>query len=161
MIVNSTRFGPVETPEDKIIKMAKPILGFEEFKRFVLIEIDEIRPFMWLQAVDEPAVAFLVVNPVLVYPGYRIEVNAMEIGEIKINDAKNVETYVIVTVPEDPREISVNLQGPILINTENNLAKQLVLVNSEYKIKFSLMDEMPIGEPATAAPTRENEMAGV
>jgi len=161
MIVNSTRFGPVETPENKIITMAKPILGFEDFKRFVLIEIDEIRPFMWLQAVDEPAVAFLVVNPVLVYPGYRIEINAMEVGEIKIDDVNNVETYVIVTVGESPGEISVNLQGPILINAENNLAKQLVLVNSEYKIKFPLLGEMPAGEITTAAPTKENEMVGV
>ncbi len=161
MIVNSTRFGPVETPEDKIITMAKPILGFEDFKQFVLIEIDEIQPFMWLQAVDEPAVAFLVVNPILVYPDYRVEINAMEIGEIKIDDVNNVETYVIVTIGENPMEISANLQGPIMINAENNLAKQLVLVNSEYKIKFPLMSQMPVGETAKAAPTRENEMAGV
>jgi flagellar assembly factor FliW len=73
----------------------------------------------------------------------------------------NVETYVIVTIGESPTEISANLQGPIMINTENNLAKQLVLVNSEYKIKFPLMSQTPVGETAKAAPTRENEMAGV
>jgi flagellar assembly factor FliW len=42
------------------------------------------------------------------------------------------------------------LQGPILINTETNLAKQLVLVNSRYQVQHRLMDV--IGE------TREEPM---
>jgi len=49
-----------------------------------------------------------------------------------------------VTVPEDPREISANLQGPILINTENSLAKQLVLVNSEYRVQHPLFDALEV-----------------
>ena len=144
MIVNSVRFGQLEVPDDKIITMEKPILGFEQVCRYCLVEVDEIRPFLWLQAVDEPALAFLVVNPLAFYPNYKIEVNSKEIGDLDIVRASSVETYAIVTVPEDPKEMSVNLQGPILINTENGRAKQLVLVNSDYQVRHILLDCSPV-----------------
>ena len=139
MKITTLRFGEIEVPGDKIITMAKPILGFEQLKRYCLIEREDYIPFLWLQSVDDPAVAFIVVNPLLFYQDYKIEVNPKEIEEIKVSDVSTVETYVIVTITPDPNQISINLQGPILINTETRLAKQLVLVNSNYDIKHYIM----------------------
>ena len=51
----------------------------------------------------------------------------MEIAELDVSRVNSVETYVIVTLSKTAEKISANLQGPILINTENNLAKQLIL----------------------------------
>ena len=155
MIVNSVRFGQLEVPDDKIITMEKPILGFEQVCRYCLVEVDEIRPFLWLQAVDEPALAFLVVNPLAFYPNYKIEVNSKEIGDLNIVRASSVETYAIVTVPEDPKEMSVNLQGPILINTVNNKGKQLVLVNSRYRVQHSITEAADQMEAVPAASQTE------
>lgn len=139
-VVQSLKFGTLEVPEDKIIYMERPVLGFEHLKSFCLVEIPELRPFLWLQSTEDTAVAFLVVNPVVFFPQYRIEVNPKEIAELRIARVENVETYVIVTTPEDPVQVSANLQGPILINTENNLAKQLVLVNSQYQVRHMLIE---------------------
>lgn len=140
MIVNTFRFGPLEVPEDKLITMERPILGFEGLTQFCLIEVDDLLPFVWLQSSDDPNVAFLVVNPIVFFPRYRIEINPKEIAELTVRRVESVETYVIVTVPENPKEISANLQGPILINTENSLAKQLVLVNSEYQVQHPIFE---------------------
>jgi len=142
MIVDSLRFGLVEVPDNKIINMVRPILGFEEYKNFCLIEMDDLHPFLWLQSTDNPTTAFLVLNPLVFFPNYRININSNEIAELNVNDSASVETYVVVTIPEKPEEISANLQGPILINTENNKAKQLVLVNSEYNVKHHIIDAM-------------------
>ncbi len=149
MIVNTLRFGPLEVPEEKLITMERPILGFESLAQFCLIEVDEIAPFLWLQSVDEESVAFMVVNPLVFFPDYRIEVNPKEIAELKVSRVESVETYVIVTIPDDSKDISANLQGPVLINTENNLGKQLVLVNSEYHVCHSLMEALETA-PVTA-----------
>lgn len=143
MIVKSLRLGQLDVPDDKIIKTEKPVLGFEHLTRYCLVEVEELRPFMWLQSVEDPAVVFLVVNPRVFFPDYRIEVNSKEIAELKVERVESVETYVIVTVPEDPCRMSANLQGPIIINTENNRAKQLILVNSEYHIAHSILDTLP------------------
>jgi flagellar assembly factor FliW len=158
MIVNSLRLGQLEVPDDKVIQTEKPVLGFEHLRRYCLVDVEELRPFMWFQAVDDPTVAFLIVNPKVFYPDYRIEVNSKEIAELQVRQVEAVETYVIVTVPDDPNEMSVNLQGPILINTENNRAKQLILVNSEYRIVHRVMDTMPKIQPETSM---EEELVGV
>ncbi|MBD3257173.1 flagellar assembly protein FliW [candidate division GN15 bacterium] len=140
MLVTSLRFGDLEIPEDKVITMERPILGFEGLQKFFLLELEDSQPFMWLHSLEDPSVAFLVFNPVILFPDYRIEINSKEIAELEVHSVGAVETYVVVTIPEDPEEMSANLQGPILINTENNRAKQLVLVNSHYKVRHSILD---------------------
>lgn len=142
MIIDSVRFGQLEIPDEKIITMQRPILGFEKLVSFCLIQREDMAPFHWLQSTEDPEVAFIVLNPAVFYEDYRIEVNPKEIAEMEIVDLKSVETYAIVTVPEDPKRMSVNLQGPILINTENGFAKQLVLVNSDYRVQHFIADEV-------------------
>jgi len=140
MLIDSLRFGQLEIPDKKVITMKRPILGFENLSRFCLIEREEMLPFLWLHSVEDPAVAFIVLNPVVFFPDYRIEVNPKEIAELAIDRLEAVETYVIVTIPEDTAKMSADLQGPVLINTENGFAKQLVLVNSSYGVTHDLMD---------------------
>ena len=142
MKISTLRFGELDIPDDKIITMPKPILGFERLKHYCIIEREEGEPFLWYQAIDDPAIAFIIVNPLFFFQGYRIEVNPKEIEELDIDNIKSVETYVIVTVPADARKMTANLQGPILINTENRLAKQLILVNSDYGVNHPLLDDM-------------------
>ena len=128
MKITSLRFGTLEIPEDKIISMPKPILGFEQLTRYCIIEREDSEPFLWYQSVEDPSVAFIVVNP-------------KEIEELRVSDVRSVETYVIVTIPADPRNMTANLQGPILINTETRLAKQMILVNSDYRVKHFILGQ--------------------
>ena len=139
MIVQSLRLGEIDVPDDKLIYMERPVLGFENYKQFCLVEVDELKPLLWLQSVEEAALAFLVVNPKIFVPDYKIEINSKEIAELDINNVEAVETYVVVTLAERPEDMTINLQGPLLINTENNQCKQLVLVNSEYDVKYKFM----------------------
>jgi len=143
MRISTSRFGELEIPDDKIIHMAKPVLGFENLKKYCLISGDDCEPFLWYQSVEDPEIAFIIVNPVLFYPEYRIEINPKEIEELKVDDTAAIETYVIVTVPNDPPQMSINLQGPILVNTQNRIAKQLILVNSNYNVRHYIFDGMP------------------
>lgn len=155
MKVRTLRFGELQVPEENVITMARPILGFEHLTSFCLVDIEDLRPFLWLQSTEEPAVAFLVANPLIFSHDYRIEINPQEIGELIVDDVRSVETYVIVTIPDSPRDISANLQGPILINRENNLAKQLILVNSSYSVKHNLLDAL---DEINAARPAETEL---
>ncbi len=143
MIVQSLRLGDIEVSEDKLITMERPVLGFEKYKKYCLIEIEELKPFLWFQSIDEPAISFLVVNPRMFMTNYKIEINSKEIAELKIDDINAVETYVVVTLAETPEEITANMQGPILINTENNRGKQLVLVNTDFDVKYHFMRYLP------------------
>lgn len=159
MVVQSVRFGQLEVPEEKLIRMQKPILGFEHLTTYCLIEKEEFLPFLWLQSVEDPAVAFVVVNPVVFFPNYKIEVHSKEVAELIISQVDLVETYVIVTIPEDPTQMSANLQGPILINTENTRAKQLILVNSDYQVRHNIFKAVQAASPL--AVEEKEELVGV
>jgi len=140
MKIVTSRFGELEVSEDLIIRMTKPVLGFEQIRKYVIVETEDFEPFKWLQSVEEPDLAFVIVNPLLFFPDYAIEVNPKEIEELKVEDAGHIITYVIVTIPSDYTRMTANLQGPVLINTRTNLAKQLVLVNSRHGINHRLVD---------------------
>ncbi|MEW5993342.1 MAG: flagellar assembly protein FliW [Candidatus Zixiibacteriota bacterium] len=159
MLVLTERFGQITVPDDKIITMKKPILGFERLTSYCLVEHDDFRPFLWLQSIEEPAVAFVVVNPAVLVPDYGMEIHSNEVAELMINRVERVETYVVVTIPSDITRMSVNLQGPILVNTENNLAKQLVLTNSDYRVCHRLLDLVP--ETSESVEISEGEMVSV
>ncbi|MDF1543643.1 MAG: flagellar assembly protein FliW [bacterium] len=162
MRFTTRRFGELDVPNDKLIKMARPLLGFEKLETFCMIESEEMAPFLWLQSTEDPEVAFIIVNPRLFYPDYKIEVNRAEVAELRINDVHQVETYVIVTIPTESTRISVNLQGPVLVNTENNLGRQLVMVNSDYGIKHFILDEVPDAiETDRVKAAREEELIPV
>ncbi|MGH8016337.1 MAG: flagellar assembly protein FliW [Candidatus Zixiibacteriota bacterium] len=135
--------------------MARPVLGFEKLGRFGMIERDEFRPFLWMQSIDDPEVAFIIVNPVIFRSDYRIEINPNEISEIEPTSPELIETYVIANVPEDWKQMTVNMQGPILINTSNNKAKQLVLMNSEYKVQHDVFEHEKITTTVSKTATKE------
>lgn len=144
MKVNTSRFGELEVAENLVVRMTKPILGFEQLKRYVIVETPDFEPFKWFQSMDDPQVAFVIVNPLLFFPEYAIEVNPREIDELRVDNVRDINTYAIVTIPQEYTRMTANLQGPILVNTRTNLAKQLVLVNSSYRIKHLLI---PTGRP--------------
>ncbi|MEK7774595.1 MAG: flagellar assembly protein FliW [Candidatus Zixiibacteriota bacterium] len=159
MEVRSSRFGSQQVPPDKIITMERPVLGFESLKTFCLLEREEYRPFVWMQSTDQPEVAFVLANPLIFFPDYHIEVHSKEIAELGVTSPSSVETWVIITIPEDPKEMSANLQGPIIINAENRKAKQLVLVNSDYSVRHELFSAKH-SEP-TVVRSRDRELVGV
>lgn len=142
MLLETRQFGPIEITEDDIIKFPKGILGFEELEQYVIIDHADSQPFRWLQCVDAPDLAFVVVNPVIFYPNYRVEVHAKEVADIGVSDPHDVEIMVVVTIPTQIEKMTANLQGPILINALNRTAKQLVLTNSEYSIQHSITEQL-------------------
>lgn len=152
MLIDSFRFGPMEIPDDRVIEMKRPILGFENLTRFCLVERDDLSPFLCLQSCEDPHVAFLATNPAAFFPDYRIQVNPREIAELEIEGLDEVETYVIVTITDNPEDTSVNLQGPIIVNTGNRTAKQLILVNSEYQVHHNLLEAIEALEQVQDTP---------
>jgi len=69
---DTTRFGRLEVTEDRVISFVQGMPGFERLKRFILIDHDQEGVFKWLQAVDDPAVAFLLTDPTSFKPGYTV-----------------------------------------------------------------------------------------
>ena len=61
----TTRFGNLEVDDDRLIQLQDGLLGFPDLKRFVLMDYKDT-VLKWFQSVDDPDVAFIVVDPSLV-----------------------------------------------------------------------------------------------
>ncbi|MDH5740346.1 MAG: flagellar assembly protein FliW [Nitrospira sp.] len=150
MKCTSTRFGSFEVSEDSIVRFPSGLLGFPEQQRYVILDHDTEAPFKWLQSVDEPGLAFVLMDPATFHPDYHIDVPADALAEIKEGQPDDLALVVILTIPsDDPGRITANLRGPLLISHTTKLGKQLVL-SEEFPTRHPLF---PAAPPSTVAPT--------
>ena len=144
MKIETTRFGTIEIDEDKIIKFVRGILGFPKDKRYALLPHKENSPFFWLQSLDSPELAFVVINPALVLSDYSFEVADDIERELGLKFPEDAEVLVIVTIRRSGDnnskqvEMTANLLGPIVINVERRLACQVVLDPNKYPVKYKI-----------------------
>lgn len=142
MILNTKNFGEIEIDEDKIIHFPEGILGFEEEKQFIIINNeDEENPFHWLQSISNPDLAFVIINPFFAYPNYDIIIPETAQEKLKIEDEKDVIVYSIVVVPEDMEKMTANLLGPIIINGNKKIGKQVILDDDRYTTKHYIFKQ--------------------
>jgi flagellar assembly factor FliW len=142
MKYRTSRFGQIAFEEKDILFLPKGILGFSQLSKYVIVEKNEYDPFKWLQSVEDTDVAFVIVDPTLFFPNYKLEVNEKELEELNFQQTKELITYVIVTVSPDPSQMSADLLGPLVINSKKKIAKQVVMPNSPYTTKHYILDEL-------------------
>ena len=124
--VKTSRFGELEIDDDKVIKMPDGMLGFNE-ERFIILNPENGGPFCWLQAVDNPSLAFVIIDPTQHSPGYRVNLTREEYDKLQLGPKSEVVLLSVVTMASEPRHITMNLQGPIVVNPDRMIAKQVVL----------------------------------
>jgi flagellar assembly factor FliW len=139
--IKTTRFGTISIREEKIIKMPFGMLGFSENKKFIILQHQENSPFFWYQSIDDPELAFVITNPFLFIPDYKVDLEAT-LKEMSWNgdgDKTYLELFIIVNVPRGmPHKMTGNFIGPVLVNSKVYEAVQIVLPNSSYTHKFPL-----------------------
>ena len=138
MQLETSRFGTIEVDNDAIVTFTQPILGFQEFRRFVLLPGPENSMVSWLQSVDSGELAFLVMDPRLVVPDYQVEIGPGELSELAVSRVDELDLYTLVVVPHDNSQVRTNLKAPILISRKHRLGKQTILDRSNYPIQFFL-----------------------
>jgi len=143
MKLKTFHFGEIEINEEDIIVFPDGILGFEDIKQYIIIpNPDSEVPFQWLQSVDEPELAFVITSPFIFKPDYEFDLPEKVVKALEIEKPEDVMTYSLVVVPEDVKDMTMNLRGPIIINTSNRRAKQIVLDKEEYSLKYKLFDNI-------------------
>lgn len=142
MKANTRFFGEIEIEDDKIIKFEKGIIGFPDMKNFTLIfdqESEDHNSISWLQSMDDADVAFPVLDPLIVCPDYNPQVEdelLKPLGELR---EENLFVLVMVTVPTDIKQMTVNLKAPIIINTDTKKASQLIIDNN-VPVKYNIYE---------------------
>lgn len=135
-------FGEIEIDESKIITFEDGIIGFPDMKKFTLIfdEEKEGRPSIsWLQSMDEPEIAFPVMDPLFVCETYNPSVEEELLKNLGTIKEDNLYVLVTVTVPQNIKELAVNLKAPIVINTDTRKASQII-VEDDLPVRYRIYD---------------------
>jgi flagellar assembly factor FliW len=148
MHLETTRFGPLEVEHGAIVHFPMGLLGFERFARWLVIDSDAVAPMRWLQCVDAPEVALLIVEPQLFFADYVPTLSAEDRDFLQLASLDELVVACVVVVPDDPSQMTINLLGPLALNAEKRVGKQLVLAESQFSARQRLLpDPMPADAP--------------
>ena len=140
--INTMRFGEIEVEDEKVVHFKKGIPAFEDEHEFVIIPYDEESPYYFMQSLKSPELAFLITTPFIFFPEYSIEVDDDTMAELNIKNSEDVLLYSIITIPNGSiRYMTANLLAPLVLNTENMQAKQLVMEKTKYTTKHRLFPD--------------------
>lgn len=142
MLVKTKFFGEVDLPEEKIVTLDRGLIGLEQYKRFTILydcEKEETN-ISWLQSVDEPALALPVIKPWIVKEDYNPVVEDELLSHIGELTEENLVILLTMTVPENLKEMSVNLKAPIVINADTRKGAQVIAENQDYEVKYKIYD---------------------
>jgi len=139
--IETPRLGKIVYKKADVVTFVRPILGFGQISHYVTVSRPDSEPFKWLQSTEDPSVGFAILDPRLVMPNYTVEVSAHDIRQLNGTESdEDYRVFGIVSIPRGhPEQMSINLQAPIITNTKNLKAVQLVLSYPGYSIRHSIL----------------------
>ncbi|MCM2280006.1 MAG: flagellar assembly protein FliW [Oligoflexia bacterium] len=142
MIIKTGRFGQLTVGDDEIIQVPQGLLGFPEYKKYCLVDPGDETLILWLQSVENPDIAFPLLEPKIFRPDYTARLSAAELRELKLENINQSAVFSILTIPEDATQMTANLKAPLVINLKEQVARQVVLQENEYSIKHLMFKEL-------------------
>lgn len=131
---------PEALPEPVTCELRLPmgILGFEQMKNYLLIANPEEQPFRWLQVKDNGSLAFVVIDPFLIVHDYHPDIPQADVEFLGLSRPDEAALLNIVTL-HGSSHATVNLKGPVVINRNTGIGKQVILANAaEYSVQHPL-----------------------
>ena len=116
--------------------------GFPECRDFILLDHQPVSLFRWLQSLDLPELAFVVIDPVRVVPDYPVERVRGLLAALGFTAADEAELLAICTFPAKPAEPTVNLMAPIAISPSTRLGAQLILHDASFGARETFLDRV-------------------
>ncbi|OCL27638.1 hypothetical protein U472_03555 [Orenia metallireducens] len=138
MKIKTRNFGIIDIEEDKVIEFKKPILGFEDYTKFTIIDSLDDNLFYWLQSLTEPSLAFIMVNPFNFVDNYIINLSEGFQNQLELNSVKDEEIIINTLATVGKSDLSINLKAPIIINAKNKIGGQIIL-EDDYPSKYYLI----------------------
>lgn len=164
MNINTSRFGIVELAEDDILNFPEGMLGFNTLRKFVLLDDPNNEIFAWLQSCEEPDIAFPVLEPELFAADYQIHISKSDLLALNLEDQSKSKCFLIITIPNDPTQMTANFKAPIVINIDQRIAKQCVLQDNNLAIRepiFIRLQQRIIQTPLKESPLKSDNIENI
>ncbi len=153
MKVVTSRFGSMELMEEDLLQFPEGLLGFGNLRKFVLLDDPNDEIFAWLQSCEEPDVAFPVLEPELFATDYHVDLVKSDLEVLGLDDPMKARSFLIITIPADPTQMTANFKAPVVINVAKRRARQCVLQDNSLAIRepiFARLQQRVVQSPSKA-----------
>ncbi len=140
--IQTSRFGEIEIDNSLLFNFVSPIIGYSDYKKFILVDYRPDSPFKWLQSVENKDLAFPITLCSYFNIDYQFEISDEDAETLGVKSADEILAINIVTIPQiNPQGATINLLAPIVINTTNNNAMQIILKDSKLPVRHPLFEK--------------------
>lgn len=146
MKIASAQFGTFEVDEDKLIEFPAGLPGFEDCKRFALVDQEGADAVQLLQSADDPEVVFALADPVSF--GIHYEFRLSDDEQAALGLEKPEQALVVVIVRKDEGDqgfpagagLRANFMAPLVINVDARRGLQKVISKMKCDITVRALD---------------------
>lgn len=142
MKVKTTRFGELEVNPSDIITFSEGLLGFENQKKYFVVDPGDSTLILWLQSTEDEKIAFPVIEPKIFKADYIAKLLPADLNGLELESLQTAKLYSILTIPASVTEMSANLKAPVVINSAKKVGKQIVLQDSKLSVKHEMYREL-------------------
>jgi flagellar assembly factor FliW len=141
MKIETSRFGLLDVSEETLLVFPSGLVGFPACRRFVVLDTAEDSDYQWFQSVDEPSLAFVVMDVHLLQPDFRIDVPDEGLAELDMAQTDPIVIRAVVTIPTgNPDQATANLRAPLVVNLQTRKGKQMILHES-IPLRYPLLQD--------------------
>lgn len=142
MKIKTTRFGELEVNPNDIITFSEGLLGFENLKKYFVVDPGDSTLILWLQSIEDDKVAFPIIEPKIFKPDYIAKLLPADLNGLELETLQTAKLYSILTIPANVTEMSANLKAPVVVNSAKKVGKQIVLQDSKLSVKHEMYREL-------------------
>ena len=114
------------------------MLGFENLKKFFVVDPGDSTLILWLQSVEDEKIAFPIIEPKIFKPDYIAKLLPADMRSVELENITEARIYSILTIPSNITQMSANLKAPVVINNDKKIARQIVLQDSKLNVKHEM-----------------------
>ena len=137
-----SRLASLPIHSENIFHFPKGLPAFEHLKEFAFAHKPDTSPFIFMHALDPSDISFVCIDPFSICPTYKPRISHADTSFLHLENSSDLLLLSIVTVNSDVKKITTNLQGPIAINIQACMAKQIICEGNHYPVRYNIWDSL-------------------
>ena len=133
-------FGEIEYTKEELLTFPAGLFGFEDEQSFLLLPFSDEGTLFSLQSVKTPELAFTLMHPFTLSPGYAPVLRDEELKSLGVESSEELYYYVMCTVKEPVGESTINMRCPLAINPDTRRGMQVILDGDKWEMRHRLAE---------------------
>jgi len=147
--VQTKYFGILSCREEEVFEFLRGMPAFEDEKHFVLIELPENAPLVFLQSLTHPTLCFLAFPILVADRAYQLAVSVEDLTSLNLDRGRQPElgreVLVLALVSlHDRFSATANLMAPVVLNLKTHRGLQAIRQDRVYSHQHLIASRGPV-----------------